>query len=137
MKIYTLRLQTAAFNKVKFFSGLELSQVCNCMFKTALLHITRFVSGNRRSERLQLLKHQRLLLRSGLEATAEVMDAVLFEDRVGSQLPIKLWIKLKKVDGSFLFTHTKTLVPISKIPSKGQLLQIKYIPGDIDSIVIL
>jgi hypothetical protein len=107
------------------------------MFKTAVRHIIRFVNGSKRSEKLLLLQQQRLLLQTGLEATAEVMNAVLFEDRVGSQLPIRLWIKLKKADGSFLFTHTKTLVPISKIPGKGQLLRIKYKPDDVNTIVIL
>ncbi len=72
-----------------------------------------------------------------METSAEVIAASVFEDKVGSLLPIRLWVKLKKADGSFIYTHTLTLVPLNLIPGKGQKLRIKYLPENLSSILIL
>lgn len=88
-------------------------------------------------EKLQLLKQQQFLLYEGMETSAEVIAASVFEDKVGSLLPIRLWVKLKKADGSFIYTHTLTLVPLNLIPGKGQKLRIKYLPENLSSILIL
>jgi hypothetical protein len=97
----------------------------------------RLFAGERKAEKLKLLQQQRMLLHLGLEATAEVMDTSLFEDRVGSLLPVRLWLKLKKSDGSFIYTHTHSLVSSGHIPSKGQVLHIKYLPENLSAVLIL
>ena len=96
----------------------------------------KWFSGNN-AKGLNLLLHQRLLLHQGIVATAEVIEASLSEDKVGSLLPVRLWLKLKKTDGSFIYTHTLTLVSLKDIPVGGQTLRIKYLPDNLSSVVIL
>ena len=86
---------------------------------------------------MRLLKQQRYLLHQGLETSAEVMGTSLTDDKVGSLLPVRLWLKLRKTDGSFIYTHTQTLVPLNHIPGKGQRLRIKYLPENLSHILIL
>jgi hypothetical protein len=88
-------------------------------------------------ERSRLLQRQRLLLHQGLVATAEVLEASLSEDKVGNLLPVRLWLKLKKTDGSFIYTHTLTLVSLKDIPVGGQTLRVKYLPDNLSSVIIL
>jgi hypothetical protein len=94
------------------------------------------VSGQKITK-LQLLQQQHVLLHQGLETTAEVMDAALQNNTVGDMLLVKLWLKLKKTDGSFSYTHTQTLLSLRNLPGKGQLLRIKYLPEDLSSVVIV
>lgn len=99
--------------------------------------LVRLFAGDRKAGQLKLLQQQRMLLHTGIEATAEVMNTTLFEDRVGSMLPVRLWLKLKKADGSIVYTHTQSLVTPRQIPGKGQVLRIKYLPENMSSILIL
>lgn len=93
--------------------------------------------GRKRSEKLRLLREQRQILHQGMETTAEVLDSTVYGDKVGNLLPVSLWIKLKKTDGTYSFTHSKTLVSLRRIPAKGQLLRIKYYPDNTESVVII
>ncbi len=99
--------------------------------------IYRRVLGRQVREKLQLLKHQQFLLREGRETSAEVMEVSVLEDRVGSMLPVKLWVKLKTANGSFIYTHTQCLVPLDLVPGKGQTLRVKYLPANLSSILVL
>jgi len=85
----------------------------------------------------RLLQQQRNILHQGMEASAEVMDASLMEEKVGRMLPVRLWVKLRKADGSYIYTHTQTLVSLNNIPRKGQLLRIKYLPENLSAILII
>ena len=85
----------------------------------------------------RLLLQQRQLLYSGIEVSAEVMDILLMEKAIGAMHLIRLWIKLKKTDGSFIYTHTEALVALNSIPQKGQSLRIKYFPENLSSILVL
>lgn len=122
---------------VKFFAGEVIFHLC-CMKSNSLMSwLVSLFGNNRKAEKMRLLQLQRILLRQGLEATAEVMDTTLTEDRVGSLLPVRLWLKLKKADGSFIYTHTLTLASLSHLPGKGQILRIRYLPEDMSSVLIL
>jgi hypothetical protein len=99
--------------------------------------IYRLIKGGPGPGKLQSLKHQQFLLHEGMETSAEVMETSFMEDKVGSMLPVKLWVKLKKADGSFIYTHTQTIVPLNMVPRKGQKLRVKYLPGNLSSILIL
>jgi hypothetical protein len=90
-----------------------------------------------KSEKVKLLRQQRALLHSGLETTAEVMQTSLHQDPVGNMLPVWLWLKLKKSDGSFIYIQTGSLVSLKHIPVKGEILRIKYLPDDLSAILIL
>ena len=90
-----------------------------------------------KAKKMQLLREQRQILCNGVETTAEVIDAGLQNDIVGSMVQIKLMLKLKKTDGSYLYTNTASLVTLRHLPGKGDLLHIKYIPDSLDMVVIL
>jgi hypothetical protein len=103
----------------------------------AIQRIFRFFSGSKKIESRQLLKQQRILLYQGYEGTAEVLDVLLLEERVGRLLPVRLWLKLKKADGSFIYTYSNSLLNRNRIPLKGQKLLLKYLPDDLSSVLIL
>lgn len=106
-------------------------------FSSAFTWVTRLTGSERRKEKIQLLNQHRFLLHQGMETFAEVMQASLSEDKVGRLFPVRLWLKLRKNDGSFIYTHTQTLVPFGQIPGKGDALRIKYLPDDLSHILIL
>jgi hypothetical protein len=99
--------------------------------------LSKLFAGDGKAKKLQLLREQRQILCNGVEALAEVIDACLQNDVVGNLVEIKLMLKLKKTDGSYLYTNTATLVSLRQLPGKGDLLHIKYIPGSIQMVVIL
>lgn len=96
----------------------------------------KFFAGWRKAECFKILKQQRNLLQTGLEATAEIMDATLLDDKTGRWMLLRLWIKLRKADGSFVYTHTNTVVSINQIPGKGETVRIKYTPDNFSTILI-
>jgi len=85
----------------------------------------------------RLLQQQRELLYRGIEVTAEVIDISLLQKAVGTMHLIRLCIKLKKTDGSFIYIPTEALVPLNSIPQKGQWLRIKYFPEDLSSVMVM
>lgn len=91
----------------------------------------------KRAAYFRLLQQQRLLLQKGTETTAEIIDAAFFEDKTGSLLPMRLWVKLKIADGSFIYTHVSTVVNYNQVPGKGATVKIKYLPGNFSSILIM
>ena len=103
----------------------------------AIRRIFSIISGKRQTDKFHLLQQQHYLLHQGMDATAEVIETALFEEKVGCMFPVKLWIKLKKADGSYIYFHTNTLVTLSHIPFTGQNLRIKYAPRDLSTILIL
>ena len=84
-----------------------------------------------------LIQQQRLLLHGGIETTAEVMDASFFDEQIGNKFPAQLWIRLKKMDGSFIYTHTQTLLSINHVPAKGETVRVRYFPENLSAILIL
>lgn len=99
--------------------------------------INKLLAGKKRADLLSFIQQQRFLLHHGLESTAEVMDSFLSEEKIGSQFPVRLCLKLKMRDGSFLYTHTNTLVPLNKVPNKGQTIRIRYVPENMTSVLVL
>ena len=99
--------------------------------------LTKTFAGERKAEKLQLLRQQHVLLHQGIESTAEVIDSSLSNGKVGSLLTVRLWLKLKKIDGSFVYTHANTLLSMRQIPVKGQMLRVKYLPENLSSILVI
>ena len=97
----------------------------------------RLILSNKRIEYLKLLQQQRFLLREGMEASAEIIETLMFDEKVGSMRPARLWVKLRKTDGTYIYTHTSTLVTLSHVPGKGEIVKIKYIPDNLSTILIL
>ena len=90
-----------------------------------------------RVSRLKLLRQQRRLLQDGLCANAEVIDARVTGDRIGAVQPVKLWLRVQKPDGSFIYTQTNSMMAGLDLPARGQVLHIKYMPQDLSTVVIL
>ena len=107
------------------------------IFNSVLEWVSRLTGNERKGGSLRLLRQQRYLLHHGMETSAEVMGTSLTDDKVGSLLAIQLWLKLRKTDGSFVYTHTQTLVPLNDIPANGKKLRIKYLPENLNYILIL
>ncbi len=120
-----------------FFRGLLSYHFCNMKFLSQFNWLGKLWAGERKAEKLQMLQQQHRLLLHGLEASAEVIDATLYTDKIGNLLPVKLWLKLKKSDGSHIYTHSHTLISLNNVPSKGQTMRIKYFPDNLSSILIL
>ena len=99
--------------------------------------LQQFLFRSRRAEALQIIKQQRFLLHQGLETTAEIMETMLTDEQIGSLLPVRLWIKMRNVDGSFIYLHTHSMIMMKHIPEKGQVVHIKYLPGNLSNILIL
>lgn len=97
----------------------------------------RLFPGWKKAEWLRLLQQQRRLLYTGSEATAEIIDVFFNEEKIGNLLSLKLWIKLRKTDGSFLFTHTNTIVSKNHVPGKGEKVRVKFFPENLSSILIM
>jgi hypothetical protein len=87
--------------------------------------------------KLKLIKEQRRLLKEGMPAYAEVIETDILGDRIGNLQAVQLWLKLQRPDGSFVYTHARTVIHSSAIPGKGQLLNIKYMPQDLSTVVII
>ena len=58
--------------------------------------IRNLFTGSSKMRKIRLLQSQRFLLAGGLDAFAEVMDTSLTEEKTGSLLTIRLWLKIKK-----------------------------------------
>ncbi len=122
---------------VKFFTGFFSIHFYIMKWQILISSLQQFFFNNRRGEALQMLKQQRFLLHQGLETTAEIMETMLTDEQVGSLLPVRLWIKMKNVDGSFIYLHTHSMIMMKHIPEKGQVVHIKYLPGKLSNILIL
>lgn len=120
----------------KFFAGFSLIHFCIMKWQI-ISSLQQFLFRNRRAEALQIIKQQRFLLHQGLETTAEIMETMLTDEQIGSLLPVRLWIKMRNVDGSFIYLHTYSMIMHKHIPEKGQVVHIKYLPGNLSNILIL
>lgn len=120
-----------------FFASTAPWYVCKMKLVDAVHKIYEVLAGANTARAYRLLLLQRQLLYSGIEVSAEVMDILLMEKTIGAMHLIRLWIKLKKTDGSFIYTHTEALVELNSIPQKGQWLRIKYFPENLSSVLVL
>ena len=93
--------------------------------------------GIRENETVQLLQQQREILHHGIEGFAEVIHLHAYERQAGKLLQVQLWLKLKKPDGCFIYTHSRTLINNNHIPERGTILRVRYIPQNLSSVIIV
>lgn len=93
--------------------------------------------GIDKKEVLQLVQLQREILRHGHEGTAEVLRRYIYDRRIGKQQRVELWLKLKKSDSCFIYTHSLALIGNSNIPSTGSVVRIRYLPQNLSTVIIL
>lgn len=135
--ISPLYLENTPPGPVFFLRWTGVLHFCTMKLISSTGWLARMLGRERKTENISLLQQQLLLLHEGYEGSAEVMEATLFENKVGSLFPVKLWIKLRKPDGSFIYTHTHSLVQGNHIACRGQQIRIKYIPENLSAILIL
>jgi hypothetical protein len=85
---------------------------------------------------MRSLQHQRFLLRSGMKATAHVVEVETQGHRINNLIEIKLALGIHKPDGNVILTETHSIVEFHKIPIPGQKLQIWFTPQDISCVLI-
>lgn len=95
--------------------------------------LRRFIAQKRI---LRNLQHQRFLLRTGMKATAHVVEVEAQGDRINNLIEVKLALGIHKPDGKVIIAETHSIVEVHKIPVPGQTLQIWFTPKDISCILI-
>ena len=82
------------------------------------------------------LQWQRFLLRTGVPATAHILDMVEEQDDLYGYVQLRMWVMLK-IKGVIVYRHVQTLLNINQIPGIGDMIQIRYCPDDLSRIVIV
>ena len=98
--------------------------------------IKRSFGSSHRKEVFEQLQWQRFLLRTGVEATAQVLDLVEEHHPVHGFVQLRIWV-LIKVRGTITYRHIQTLVCYSKMPEIGNTIHIRYCPDDLSRVLIL
>jgi len=104
--------------------------------KTFLKYIIQLMQGNHRRHIYQQLQWQRFLLRTGIPATAQVLDMVQEESEMYDYVQIRFWVVLK-LRGTLTYRHIQTLLNKKDIPMVGQTIHIRYCPDDMSKVIIL
>lgn len=92
---------------------------------------------NRRKQIYDQLQQQRFLLRTGIPATAQVIDLVVQEESgMNDFVQMRLWVMLK-MQGGISYQHIQTLMNKKDIPVVGQVLQIRCMPQDCSTVVVV
>jgi|KBSSwiS6_1023812.scaffolds.fasta_scaffold11633_2 hypothetical protein len=83
------------------------------------------------------LQQQRFLLRTGMQATADVVEIQKKGIRINNLVEIKFVLGIHKPNGQMMLAESYSIVNIDKIPLPGQKLKIWFIPQDTSYILIL
>lgn len=101
-----------------------------------LKNITRaFKVGDRRRVYNQL-QWQRFLLRTGVPATAQVLDMVEEKGPMYGYVQIRFWVMLK-VKGNITYRHIQTLLSKENLPSVGDTIHIRFCPDDMSKVIVI
>lgn len=101
-----------------------------------LENITRaFKMGDRRRVYNQL-QWQRFLLRTGVPATAQVLDMVEEKGPIYGYVQIRFWVMLR-VKGNITYRHIQTLLNKDSLPSVGDTIHIRFCPDDMSKVIVI
>ncbi len=92
--------------------------------------------NNRRRQIYEQLQQQRFLLRTGIPATAQILDMVQEESEMNDFVQMRFWVMLK-MQGGISYQHIQTLMNKKDIPAVGQVLQIRCLPQDWSTVVVV
>jgi hypothetical protein len=104
--------------------------------RNLLKHIFQLVRGKRRRRIYEQLQWQRFLLRTGIPATAEVLDLVQEESEMSNYVQMRIWVMLK-LKGTVSYQHIQTLLNKKDIPVIGQTIHIRYCADDMSNVIIV
>ena len=96
----------------------------------------KFFTLNSRRKVYEQLQWQRFLLRTGVPATAHILDLVEENDQLLGYVQLRLWVMLK-IKGVVTYRHMQTLLNKEKKPQVGDLVHIRYCPDDLSRILIV
>lgn len=96
----------------------------------------RFIYKNNRRLIYQQLQWQRFLLRTGVPATAQILDMVEENDQLSGYVQLHMWMMLK-IKGVVTYRHTQTLLSKTQKPVIGDMVHIRYCPDDLSRILIV
>ncbi len=96
---------------------------------------TVFTISSRRKVYEQL-QWQRFLLRTGVPATAHILDLVEEGNQILGYVQLRMWVEIK-IKGVVTYRHMQTLLSSNQKPQVGDVVHIRYCPDDLSRILIL
>ena len=99
-------------------------------------HIAAIFQINRRRRVYDQLQWQRFLLRTGVPATAQVLDMVQVKSEMLEYVQVHFWVMLR-LKGNITYRHIETLLNKKDIPAVGQTIHIRYCPDDMSKVIII
>lgn len=96
----------------------------------------RLLQKNSRRSVYEQLQWQRFLLRTGVPATAHILDMVEENDQLLGYVQLRMWVELK-IKGVVTYRHIQTLLSREQKPQKGDIVHIRYCPDDLSRILIV
>lgn len=106
-------------------------------FKSIVRSLWDSLKTNRLNKLNKNINLQKEILKIGIESTAEIYETKIIEQRIGKLFPVQLSLKLLITHDKYIYTKSNTLISINKIPKKGDVIRIKYLPNNWENIVIL
>jgi hypothetical protein len=82
------------------------------------------------------LQWQRFLLRTGIPATARILDMVEEKRPLPGYVQMRLWIELR-FKGAIAYLFMETLIDKTQLPAIGDTIHIRYCPDDMSRIIIV
>jgi len=99
-------------------------------------NITRVFSLGDRRRVYEQLQWQRFLLRTGVPATAQVLDMVEEKGPMYGYVQIRFWVMLR-VKGNITYRHIQTLLNKESLPSVGDTIHIRFCPDDMSKVIVI
>lgn len=82
------------------------------------------------------LQWQRFLLRTGVPASAHILDMMHEETEIKEYVLLRFWVMLN-IKGSVTYRHVQTLLHKKDLPQIGQTIQILYCPDEMSRVLII
>jgi hypothetical protein len=96
----------------------------------------RLLQKNNRRLIYEQLQWQRFLLRTGVPATAHILDMVEENDQLLDYVQLRMWVMLK-IKGVVTYWHMQTILSKEQTPQIGDVVHIRYCPDDLSRILIV
>lgn len=104
--------------------------------KTIWQYLKRIFRKNGRRGVYEQLQWQRFLLRTGIPATAQVLDMVEESSVKYGYVQIRFWVMLR-MKGVITYRHIQTLLNVKQVPSIGDTIHIRYCPDDLSRVLVV
>ena len=98
--------------------------------------MSRLIKKSNRRILYEQLQWQRFLLRTGVPATAHILDMVEEQDDLSGYVQLRMWVMLK-IKGVIIYRHVQTLLNKNQKPGVGDTIHIRYCPDDLSRILIV